>query len=200
MASSITENGIDSPTAACIVEPNHTTRSSFEELSKSETIKQLTAQLQITNTKDSAISLGVGLKMDSPADPSASAMNIDFAARTQENEKDIAYYYEGFRGLPKLLARTNKEPFVRRWEFGFPVDKMILNIGQHPLVNEIESGIWDSILSILRGVKWLHIDVIRIGYSPEDSTPVLLISVAPGSISEQDAEIAIMQCYQLLSR
>jgi hypothetical protein len=76
--------------------------------------------------------------------------------------------------------------------------KRISNISQHPPVGQIENGIRDRILHIIRNTDWLHIYVQRIGYARKVhyNASVVLISVAPGTILEEDAEVAVTQCHQ----
>jgi hypothetical protein len=51
--------------------------------------------------------------MGSPSSSQITA--IDHYSSLKHDDDHVVYYYEGLRGMPKLLARTSKGKFVR-WE------------------------------------------------------------------------------------
>jgi hypothetical protein len=190
----------ESPAAACVPEP--TVRLSFEELEHHNSSKRLISQSFYENSNDSAISLISRMDRLSTSPIPAMDHNPGSPITALNGNEDMMYYYEGLRGLPKLLARTGQDTFVRKWEDGYTMRKCISNIGLHPLVGKMENGIWDAILNILCDTDWLHIDIVRIGYSSraDKNTPVVLISVTPNTISTEDAEAIVIQCQQFLFR
>ncbi|KDQ10865.1 hypothetical protein BOTBODRAFT_471103 [Botryobasidium botryosum FD-172 SS1] len=117
------------------------------------------------------------------------------------SEIEAKYYYAGLSSLPTLIARTSTTP----WEM--PITQGALKevhpIGNHaPKLKEAMKGSLAPQLHALlgsMGVKWRHIEVVRIGHV-EDYYPltILMIGVPPASLSGHDGVGVVLKCRELL--
>lgn len=76
------------------------------------------------------------------------------------------HYYFGLNGDPLLLARSSTEPFILAEYPPVLVRKNFGNIGSHPIIHKYDDT-REQIHKVTHecDVKWVTIDVLRIGYS-----------------------------------
>jgi hypothetical protein len=87
-------------------------------------------------------------------------------------------YYWGLRGNPRLLARSNSQPWTvpRTEELGYDrnfekVRKLISVVGRHhPLCTQLDQGLRQNIRQVLASMqpcRWISVDYVRLGYDHE---------------------------------
>ncbi|VDC03067.1 unnamed protein product [Peniophora sp. CBMAI 1063] len=118
------------------------------------------------------------------------------------SEEGRLYYY-GLPSRPILVARTSSAVWVSPGDTRLYMgERSISPVGPHPLLHlNWEDRIAPEIHSLLgdKDVQWTSLDVVRIGYTHEANTPVILwIGVLPNSISAQDGRAIVMQCLEIL--
>jgi hypothetical protein len=121
----------------------------------------------------------------------------------QDATTDRNNYYYGLRGMPTLIARSSSEPIKIEREGNYRIPKKIFPIGQHPIVHFYDGKLRPMILSEVVGlVRWLGIDVVRIGCSviAEANPAVILITVEAEAITEEEGRQIVNRCIEHLRR
>ncbi|PMD42944.1 hypothetical protein L207DRAFT_563751 [Hyaloscypha variabilis F] len=126
----------------------------------------------------------------------ASSSGSSFAPPAEE----INFYFQGLAGEPRLLARSSTETFQRKYDGTFPMAKMVFNVGRHPIVTGYDKGPRFEIRAVLKGVKWIKIDIVRLGYAitPAENPVVVLITVDKGTVPFWKAHDVVQNCRQVL--
>ena len=140
--------------------------------------------------------------------PSTRASSVGIAVPTQE---EINFYFEGLGGSPILVARSSTEPYPPPMPINYnprtapefssrSPRKMLFNIGHHPIVQQYDQGPRGQILSVLQGLPWYRIDVLRIGYNYAaiENPIVVLITVQPGGVEYLKGQETVGKCHQIL--
>jgi len=158
----------------------------------------------------------------SSSSPSSSSSEEGLAPLTRASsvsvsspsEDEFMNYFGGLAGNPKLVARTSTEPYPPpnlhlRGAWPSPhydelrsVQKMIFNIGQHPIVQVFNQGPRAEILSTLHGLPWYRMDVLRIGYyyAAGENPVVVLITVKPGEVKCLRGQHVVENCRRILQK
>ena len=121
------------------------------------------------------------------------------ATLPEEEPENIEDYYSGLPGRPKLLARSNPEPWVRprslAWEAREGGDpKAVFVVTHHPLREKLDQGLRAKILDVLATMtpcKWISVDYVRMGYDKdvERNNPVIaLVTVEEDQLSKVEAK------------
>ena len=132
--------------------------------------------------------------------PSTRASSVGIAGPTQE---EVNFYFEGLSGSPILVARSSTEPYPPPMPINYYPRyprKMLFNIGHHPIVQQYDQGPRGQILSVLQGLPWYRIDVLRIGYNHAaiGNPIVVLITVRPGGVEYLKGQETVGKCHQIL--
>ncbi|KAF4955235.1 hypothetical protein FSARC_11908 [Fusarium sarcochroum] len=112
------------------------------------------------------------------------------------SEEEVAGYYGGVPGRPRLVARSNAatEPWSMKSNTFEP-------IGQHPLVllwNGSTGPLWRDILKALEETEWITIDIFRIGYESKGNPVKLLVTVEQGSTNWLAGWVVATKCRDVL--
>lgn len=109
----------------------------------------------------------------------------------------MSNYYYGWPGVPRLLARSHKEPWAATFtdDSGFrtptPIRDFVLK--DRIIKETLEKGLRESIRNILmtmRPLTWIAVDYVRLGHSTiEMQNPaVILITAENDYTSTAEAE------------
>ncbi|CAJ0538688.1 Ff.00g066780.m01.CDS01 [Fusarium sp. VM40] len=126
-------------------------------------------------------------------------------------DREAATYYYGISSCPRLVARTSSEPFVLRIEMQHPVPKRFDPVGSHKIVSLWNNTLWNNsgplrtqILEVVEELQWNVIDILRLGYEPDDKQVLLpvtmLISIDNGSTDWSTAIRVALRCREILCR
>lgn len=107
-------------------------------------------------------------------------------------------YYYGLPGCPKLLARSNPQPWMApSFEVtanSSPRTKTVFVVTHHSLREKLDAGLRDTILGILATMnprKWISVDYLRIGYEKgvaQNNPVVTLITVDKDEVPLAEAQ------------
>jgi hypothetical protein len=122
------------------------------------------------------------------------------------SEREAKFYYTGLPSRPVLVARTGTTP----WEPATGPDayrpprpvKELGTVGNHA-IKEAWETLYHKVLALLdeMEVKWISVDIVRIGNAEEDMhfAPVILwIGVMPASLSGRDGVVVASKCREIL--
>ncbi|KAH6968055.1 hypothetical protein DER45DRAFT_620558 [Fusarium avenaceum] len=111
-------------------------------------------------------------------------------------------YYYGISSCPRLVARTSSDPFVLRIETQHPVPKRFDPVGSHKIVSlwNNDGPLRTQILEVVEELQWNAIDILRLGYDPDDKPVTMLISIDSGSADWSTAIRVALRCREILCR
>ncbi|KAM0198909.1 hypothetical protein ACHAQI_012233 [Fusarium lateritium] len=121
-------------------------------------------------------------------------------------DSEVASYYYGISSCPRLVARTSSDPFVLRIQMQHPVPKRFDPVGSHKIVSLWNSGgpLKTQILEVVEELQWNVIDILRLGYEPDDKEVLLpvtmLISIDKASADWSTTIRAALRCREILCR
>lgn len=129
-------------------------------------------------------------------------------------EEELKWYFYGLptnvkdEYAPKFVARSSQEPFSGLWndesegQWRARLLKNVFNVGKHPIVYQYDTGIRERIRATLQGIKWISINVVRIGYSDlaSDNPVTILITVEPSSVMFGRAHDIVTRAHEILKR
>jgi hypothetical protein len=115
-----------------------------------------------------------------------------------EHTADFEGYYYGLPGQPKLLARSNPEPWIApSFEVTAghsPPTKALFVVTHHPLREKLDAGLRDKIRSVLATMspcRWISVDYLRIGYDrnvAQNNPVVVVITVEKDQVPPAEAQ------------
>jgi hypothetical protein len=82
------------------------------------------------------------------------------------------------------------------------MSKKVFNVGKHPIVQIYDQGPRMEIRTALHDIKWIKIDIVRVGYSniAANNPVVVLITVEKGNVPFWSAQDSVRKCRQILQR
>lgn len=119
-----------------------------------------------------------------------------------ENGAEYDNYYYGLPNNPKLLARSNPEPweplpsYQSKFDGTFEIQPKILFFlveRCHPLRERLKGGLRSKIRAVLatmEPLKWISVDYLRVGYKKveKDNPVVILVTVEKDVITAEEAK------------
>ncbi|KAH7313811.1 hypothetical protein B0I35DRAFT_480466 [Stachybotrys elegans] len=112
----------------------------------------------------------------------------------QPSEKESKYYYYGLPSVPRLVARSSREP----WTVGENPEgyaKQLYVVEGHDVLRELwnkpqaPGSLRDDMIRCLSQLDWKTMDILRAGYPrlPQQGFPtILFVTVPPGSTTWKD--------------
>jgi hypothetical protein len=152
------------------------------------------------------VSPGKGRRQD-PSSSSSESWSSGATASTSgsfsgPSSEEVNFYFYGLAGEPKLLARSSNDLFQRKYDGTFAIPKMVFNVGKHPIVGLYNLGPRAEIRNVIQSVKWIKVDIVRIGYanSAAQNPVVVLVTVDRGTVPFLKAQEAVRKCRQILQK